>query len=239
MNLDKFELFLEEPPGAKKRVRASVARKLQADIRKEFWFGLIKSGYNRISRLRSKLKTTLSAQAQRVFKWYKKPRKHLEVRIKFTWTKVLILFILGAVLWPNEGKVIAVDPAVSLPSLNSYPALTAALGLDEIPKAEYLPIIEPEAPSQAPSAVTGNIEQIITKWANNYDVSPERLLRVARCESGLNAQAHNPSGATGLFQFMPSTFYSNGGIDIYSAEDQSRVAALMFSQGQAGQWVCQ
>jgi len=31
-------------------------------------------------------------------------------------------------------------------------------------------------------------------------------LQVARCESGLNPHAYNPSGATGLFQIIPSTW---------------------------------
>jgi len=33
-----------------------------------------------------------------------------------------------------------------------------------------------------------------------------QALQVARCESGLNPHAFNPSGATGLFQIMPGTW---------------------------------
>jgi soluble lytic murein transglycosylase-like protein len=31
-------------------------------------------------------------------------------------------------------------------------------------------------------------------------------LAVARCESGYNPNAYNPSGASGVFQFMPGTW---------------------------------
>jgi soluble lytic murein transglycosylase-like protein len=88
-------------------------------------------------------------------------------------------------------------------------------------------------------ASRAEIAQIIRDAAARYGVDPERLLRVAMCESGLNPYAHNPSGASGLFQFKPATFYGNGGRDLWDPVDQSDVAARMFARGQASQWVCQ
>jgi len=38
-----------------------------------------------------------------------------------------------------------------------------------------------------------------------YGVSPSYLSRTAQIESGMDPNAHNPSGATGLMQFVPST----------------------------------
>jgi soluble lytic murein transglycosylase-like protein len=70
------------------------------------------------------------------------------------------------------------------------------------------------------------------------------LLRVARCESGLNPSAFNPSGSTGLFQFMPGTFAHNAplaghpGASIWDPVAQADTAAYMFSRGEAHQWVC-
>jgi hypothetical protein len=59
------------------------------------------------------------------------------------------------------------------------------------------------------------------------------------CESHLNPNSYNAgSGATGLFQFMPSTFYAHGGHNIWDAADQSDVAAHMFAQGLAYEWGC-
>jgi len=50
--------------------------------------------------------------------------------------------------------------------------------------------------------------------------------------------ARNASGAEGLFQFKPATFYGHGGHNIWDPADQADVAARMFSQGLASQWTC-
>lgn len=42
--------------------------------------------------------------------------------------------------------------------------------------------------------------------ARRYRVSYPLLRRIAWCESGLNPRARNPSGATGLMQFIASTW---------------------------------
>ena len=110
-------------------------------------------------------------------------------------------------------------------------------------QAAEIAVKTPPQASVVPSP-SGSIQEIIIKWANHYGANADQLLRVARCESGFNLNAHNPSGATGLFQFMPGTFSGNAariGLanpNIYSAEDQAQVAAYMFSIGQSGQWVC-
>ena len=98
-------------------------------------------------------------------------------------------------------------------------------------RATYVP--------QTGNVVTDAIATAAARWGVSYDW----LLRVATCESGLNPGAYNPSGASGLFQFMPSTYwYFAGRIgetrsywDPYGA---SNVAAYMFSIGQSYQWTC-
>lgn len=58
------------------------------------------------------------------------------------------------------------------------------------------------AVSSLPSAqlrVVSAITQVFGRHAGE-------ALQVARCESGLNPSAYNPSGATGLFQIMPGTW---------------------------------
>lgn len=119
-----------------------------------------------------------------------------------------------------------------------------------VPTFDYTPAKPPEivvaAPENTPATIVRpaastqptDVQEIIIQAANSHGVDPNWLLRVAACESGFNIYAHNPSGATGLFQFMPSTFYGNGGTDIYSATDQANIAAKMFAAGQSGQWVC-
>jgi peptidoglycan hydrolase CwlO-like protein len=80
---------------------------------------------------------------------------------------------------------------------------------------------------------------IIRTAAARYNQDGDRLVRVATCESGINPRAQSSSGASGLFQFMPGTFYGNGGHDIWDPTDQSNIAARMFSQGRSGDWSCQ
>jgi peptidoglycan hydrolase CwlO-like protein len=83
------------------------------------------------------------------------------------------------------------------------------------------------------------IIQVIRAAAARFGADGDQMVRVAGCESGLNPRAYDPrSGASGLFQFMPGTFYGHGGHDIWDAADQSSVAAQMFSHGQAGAWDC-
>jgi hypothetical protein len=67
------------------------------------------------------------------------------------------------------------------------------------------------------------------------------LLGVSHCESHWDRFARNPSGATGLFQFMPSTWASTpyGANSIYSVRWQALAAAWMYTQGRSGEWVCQ
>ncbi len=85
----------------------------------------------------------------------------------------------------------------------------------------------------------GTVAADIFAAARRYGVSYSWLLGVATCESGLNPLAVNgSSGASGVFQFLPSTFYSHGGTDIWSAVQQADVAAAMFAAGESGQWAC-
>ncbi|GAC1334929.1 MAG: hypothetical protein NVSMB17_17220 [Candidatus Dormibacteria bacterium] len=84
-----------------------------------------------------------------------------------------------------------------------------------------------------------DVVAIIRAAAARHGASADQMVSVARCESSLNPRAYDPgSGASGLFQFMPGTFYGRGGHDIWDAADQSEVAARMFAAGQAGQWSC-
>jgi hypothetical protein len=99
-------------------------------------------------------------------------------------------------------------------------------------------------PSATPPAPSGDVTTSITKWAAYYGIDANWLLRVAQCESSLNQSATNYGYSAGggnphgIFQFLPQTFYGNGGRDYDSFDDQARVAAYMFSIGQSGQWEC-
>lgn len=65
-------------------------------------------------------------------------------------------------------------------------------------------------------------------------------LCIAQHESGDNPDAVSPSGAEGLFQFMPSTFANTppgqAGGSIWDPVANSQAAAWMYSQGRQGEW---
>lgn len=66
------------------------------------------------------------------------------------------------------------------------------------------------------------------------------LLRIPGCESSWNPGARNPSGASGLYQFMPSTWASTpyGNRSIWSPRWQPYGAAWMLRAGRSNEWVC-
>jgi len=65
-------------------------------------------------------------------------------------------------------------------------------------------------------------------------------LRVARCESHDNPLAVNASsGASGLFQFMPSTWHAYfAGWNIWDPYAQARAALVFYNQGATNAWTC-
>jgi resuscitation-promoting factor RpfB len=91
---------------------------------------------------------------------------------------------------------------------------------------------------------SSEIEQIIRDAAAAQGADPDQLLRVAYCESRYNPGAYNASGASGLFQFLPSTWAANSvragfaGTSPFDPVAAANVAAWMFARGQAYQWVC-
>jgi uncharacterized protein YabE (DUF348 family) len=89
------------------------------------------------------------------------------------------------------------------------------------------------------------IEAVIRDAAAAQGADAEQLLRVAYCESRFNPGAYNAtSGASGLFQFLPSTWSANsvragfGGASVWDPVASANVAAYMFAMGQSWQWSC-
>lgn len=66
------------------------------------------------------------------------------------------------------------------------------------------------------------------------------LWRKASCESHLYRYAHNASGASGLFQFLPSTWRSTpfGRFSVWSPYANALAAGWMHVRGRGGEWVC-
>lgn len=87
----------------------------------------------------------------------------------------------------------------------------------------------------------GMVARCIDHAARRWHVDRYLLRRRAWCESRMNPGAHNPSGAAGLFQFLPSTWRTTpyGRRNIWSPYWNSLAAAWMQHVGRGGEWVCQ
>ncbi len=89
---------------------------------------------------------------------------------------------------------------------------------------------------------TDEIIAIIYAAADRYGQSREDMLRVARCESGLDPyNVTPPYSASGLFQFLPSTWASTpyANEDIFDPVANANAAGWMWSVGRRNEWVCQ
>lgn len=109
------------------------------------------------------------------------------------------------------------------------------------PKPRPVVLTTPRPIPAAPPAnyPPGSVQQDIINAANAWGVDPNWMLRIAKCESNFHPTSVNPAGPyEGLFQFLPRTFYANGGTNIWDPVDQSNIAAKMLAHGQAHQWSC-
>jgi hypothetical protein len=96
-----------------------------------------------------------------------------------------------------------------------------------------------------PPPAGGDMEAIIRAAAARHGADPAQLLRVAYCESRYNPSAYNKSsGASGLFQFLATTWAANSvragyaGASVFDPVANANTAAWMFARGQQGQWSC-
>lgn len=90
---------------------------------------------------------------------------------------------------------------------------------------------------------TALIQSVIVSKARSNNVDPDLLVKIARCESGLRPEAKNSlSTASGIFQFLTSTFISQAQArgfptdDKNSVEVQAGLAAEMIADGGIGHW---
>jgi hypothetical protein len=115
------------------------------------------------------------------------------------------------------------------------------------------PAAKPAAPRRArvsrpmfviPSGLSASQAQVvadITAAATHWGVNVAWMLRTANCESHFHWNSVNPSGPyIGVFQFLMSTFISNGGTaaTIWDPVAQANIAAKMFAHGQSHEWSC-
>lgn len=86
-----------------------------------------------------------------------------------------------------------------------------------------------------------NVVEAINLASATWGVSGATLWRKATCESRLRSYARNRSSrASGLFQFLPSTFASTpyARFSIFSPYANALAAGWMHRVGRGGEWVC-
>jgi len=111
------------------------------------------------------------------------------------------------------------------------------------------PATEPTVARAAPRAAAGTftpppgsggdgLAAIYAVFGNSPGLS--WALRVANCESHYNPLAINrSSGASGLFQFMPSTWNASfPGQNIWDPYAQARAALAFYNAGRQSAWTC-
>jgi soluble lytic murein transglycosylase-like protein len=162
-----------------------------------------------------------------------------------------VLFVIRFVADPNldRGQQIVVTPGQPGEAANTYHV--RVVDGREVERtllaSEQLaaPVDEVRRVGTRPPSAPADIEAIIRAAAAANGADPDQLLRVAWCESRHNPGAYNPaSGASGLFQFIPSTWATNSaragyaGASAFDPVASANVAAWMFARGYANQWTC-
>jgi hypothetical protein len=102
------------------------------------------------------------------------------------------------------------------------------------PHVVSIPLIAP-----APSSAGGvGMQAIYAVFGGSPGLT--WALRVAHCESRYNPLAVNASsGASGLFQFMPSTWNAYfAGWNIWDPYAQARAALVFYNRGATNAWTC-
>lgn len=105
---------------------------------------------------------------------------------------------------------------------------------------------QPATPAPAPAAMApsggGSIQDIIlAAFAPLGAGAQQWALRIAACESGYNPNAVNrSSGASGLFQFMPSTWAHLpwAGQSVFDPVANAQAAAYYYQHSGPGPWSC-
>jgi len=103
--------------------------------------------------------------------------------------------------------------ALSIELMAEYRQIQAALQPQiEVSEPQIQASLQPQVEVSEPEYYRGmgdgrfDVERWRTLVETFFGTNTDAALRVMRCESGGNEFAKNPSGASGLFQFMPSTW---------------------------------
>ena len=146
----------------------------------------------------------------------------------------------GYVLWSSSAQA---RNAAQMKEINKADAVEerpAPPAPDPAPRpaAVRRPAPAPGAFTPPPGSGGDGLAAIYAVFGNSPGLS--WALRVANCESHYNPLAVNRySGASGLFQFMPSTWNANfPGQNIWDPYAQARAALVFYNAGRQSAWTC-
>jgi hypothetical protein len=151
------------------------------------------------------------------------------------WSAPLTSAIAPELSEPNLAEKIEIGPPTPPPTPTPAPATPAPVVATAPPQLAPTPkpVVVPP-----PGSGGNGVAAIYAVFGNSPGLS--WALRVAKCESGYNPLAVNrSSGASGLFQFMPSTWNANfPGWNIWDPYAQSRAALAFYNAGRQSAWTC-
>lgn len=105
----------------------------------------------------------------------------------------------------------------------------------------YIPVEIKQEEKKPVPVVLPNKEDVISlikKWSEFYNINPKLPLTIAKCESGYNPLAKNSgSTASGVFQFIKSTWARNCEGNVFNAEDNIKCGVKLISEGGSGPWL--
>lgn len=108
------------------------------------------------------------------------------------------------------------------------PTSTSSYAISTPPEALKSP-----TPIEKPKDVPG----LIKYYSEVYNIDYRLPMEVARAESGFNPLAKNKhSTASGVFQFIRSTWAENCEGDVFNADDNVRCAVRMIGEGGIRHW---
>jgi hypothetical protein len=140
---------------------------------------------------------------------------------------------------PVRPRTVPIREVLKASALEERPAPEVIVAAPRQAPAPALKLAAPLAFTPPPPGSGGDgLAAIYAVFGNSPGLS--WALRVANCESHYNPLAVNrSSGASGLFQFMPSTWNANfPGQNIWDPMAQARGALVFYNAGRQSAWTC-